>query len=224
MSMTIKAGRRENFGKSISRQIRKQGRLPAILYGPSTQNVPLFVDKKDIFKILKSESGENTLFKVAFGSEKRDVMIKDLQQDVVSDEILHVDLIQIALDKEIRVAVPIVLTGDAIGVKAEGGFVDFVTREIETECLPKNIPEHIDVDISELHLNQSIKVEDIPEIEGVMFATDPQTVLVHVLAQKIEEIEEEVIAEEEEVIAEEEEPEVIKKEKPEEKEREEEKE
>lgn len=223
MSMTIKAGRRENFGKSISRQIRKQGRLPVILYGPSIQNVPLFVDKKDIFKILKSESGENTLFKVAFGSEKRDVMIKDLQQDVVSDEILHVDLIQIALDKEIRVAVPVLLTGDAIGVKTEGGFVDFVTREIEIECLPKDIPEHIDVDISELHLNQSVKVEDIPEIEGVMFATDSQTVLVHVLAQKIEE-EEEVPEEEEEVIAEEEEPEVIKKEKPEEEEREEEKE
>lgn len=224
MSMTIKTERRERYGKSVSRRIRREGMLPVILYGPNIKNIPLMVDKKDIFRILKSESGENTLFKVAFDSEKQDVMIKELQQDVVSDEILHVDLIQIALDKKIRVTVPLVLIGDAVGVKTEGGFVDFMTRELEIECLPKDIPEHIAVNISELHLNQSIKVEDIPEVENVVFASDPQTVLVHVLAQKAEEIEEEIPEEEEEIIAGEEEPEVIKKEKPEEEKKEEEKE
>jgi large subunit ribosomal protein L25 len=214
--MIIKAEKREIYGKNAARQIRREGKLPAILYGPSTENVPLMVNKKDIFNILKSEAGENTLFKVVFNSEKWDVMIKELQQDVVSDEVLHVDLIQIVLDKEIRVNVPVTLVGDAVGVKAEGGFVDFVTREVEMDCLPKDIPEHIEVDISELHLNQSIKLEDIPGIEGVIFATDPQTVLAHILVPSVEEVEEEVPEEEEEVIAEEEEPELIKKEKPEE--------
>jgi large subunit ribosomal protein L25 len=216
MSVTIKTERRERYGKGMSRKIRREGMLPVILYGPNTENIPLIMNKKDVFRILKSESGENTLFKVAFDSEKRDVMIKELQQDVVSDEILHVDLIQIALDKKIRVTVPLVLVGDAVGVKTEGGFVDFMTRELEIECLPKDIPEHIDVDISELHLNQSVKVEDIPRVGNVEFASDPQTVLVHVLAQKAEEIEEEIPAEEEEIIAGEAEPEVIKKEKSEE--------
>lgn len=219
MKVTIKGEKREIFGKNASRRIRKEGKLPAILYGPNTENVSLILDKKDLFKILKSESGENTIFKVAFDSDKRDVMIKALQQDVVSDEVLHVDLIQIALDKVIRVMVPFVLTGEAVGVKAEGGFIDFVTREVEIECLPKDIPEHIEVDISELHLNQSAKVESIPEIEGVQFTSDPQMIIALVKAPSVAEEEEEEVEEvEEEIIAEEEEPEVIKKEKPEEQE------
>jgi large subunit ribosomal protein L25 len=219
MKVTIKCEKRENFGKNASRRIRKEGNLPAILYGPNTDNVSLILNKKDFFNILKSESGENTIFKVEFDSDKRDVMIKALQQDVVSDEILHVDLIQIALDKVIRVMVPLVLTGEAAGVKAEGGFVDFVTREVEAECLPKDIPEYIEVDITELHLNQSAKMEVLTEIEGVQFTSDPQMIIALIKAPSaVEEIEEEVEEVEEEIISEEEEPEVIKKEKTEEKE------
>ena len=219
MKITLKGEKRENFGKNDSRRIRKEGKLPAILYGPKTENVSLILNKKDLFNILKSESGENTIFKVAFDSDKRDVMIKALQQDVVSDEILHVDLIQIALDKIIRVMVPIVLIGEAVGVKAEGGFVDFVTREVEIECLPKDIPENIELDISELHMNQSVKGEDLPEIEGVQFTSDLQMIIALVKVSSVaEEIEEEEIEGEEEIISEEEEPEVIKKEKTEEQE------
>lgn len=219
MKITLKGEKRENFGKNDSRRIRKEGKLPAILYGPKTENVSLILNKKDLFNILKSESGENTIFKVAFDSDKRDVMIKALQQDVVSDEILHVDLIQIALDKIIRVMVPIVLIGEAVGVKAEGGFVDFVTREVEIECLPKDIPENIELDISELHMNQSVKGEDLPEIEGVQFTSDLQMIIALVKVSSVaEEIEEEEIEGEEEIISEEEEPDVIKKEKTEEQE------
>lgn len=219
MKVTLKGEKRENFGKNASRRIRKEGKLPAILYGPNTDNVSLILNKKDFFNILKSESGENTIFKVEFDSDKRDVMIKALQQDVVSDEILHVDLIQIALDKVIRVMVPLVLTGEAVGVKAEGGFVDFVTREVEAECLPKDIPEYIEVDMTELHLNQSAKMEVLTEIEGVQFTSDPQMIIALIKAPSaVEEIEEEAEEVEEEIISEEEEPEVIKKEKTEEKE------
>ena len=122
------------------------------------------------------------------------------------------------MDKEIRVTVPFVLTGEAVGVKTEGGFVDFVTREVEIECLPKAIPEHIEVDISELHLHQSVKVEEVSPPEGAKWISDPETVIAMIHAQAKEEIVVEEEEEEEEVITEGEEPEVIKKEKPEEEE------
>jgi large subunit ribosomal protein L25 len=143
-------------------------------------------------------------------------MIKEVQKNPANDELLHVDLILIAMDKEIRVMVPFVLIGEAIGVKAEGGFVDFVTREIEVECLPRAIPEHIEVDISELHLHQSIKVDEVSPPEGAKWFCDPETVIAMVHAQAKEEVVVEEEEEEEEVIEEGEEPEVIKKEKSEE--------
>lgn len=221
MSFKIKAGNRESFGKNQARRMRKEGRIPVILYGPSIENTALILDKRDILKILKSESGENTVFKVSFDSKSTDVMIKEIQRDPVTDEILHADLIQIAMDKTIRVSVPIVSVGEAIGVKTEGGFVDFVTRELEVECLPKHIPDQIEIDISNLHLNQSLQVEDITPPEGVEIVSDLSTVIVHIEVPMAEEevVEEEV--EEEEIIGEEEEPEVIKKEKEKEEEEEE---
>lgn len=220
MSVTIKAERREIFGKNASRRLRREGKIPAVLYGSFEINVPLILRKKDVFGVLKSETGENTIFKVSYNSETRDAMIKELQRDPVTDEILHADFIQIMMDKTVRVSVPIVAVGEAVGVKTEGGFLDFITREIEMECLPKDIPEHIEVDISGLHLRQSLKVEDINLPEEIMVISDPDAILVLVEAPlKEEEIEEE----EEEVISEEEEPEVIKKEKVEEEKEEEEK-
>jgi large subunit ribosomal protein L25 len=216
MDFTIKAEKRETFGKNASRRIRKEGKIPAILYGEGTSNIPLIMAKKDIFKILKSESGENTIFKVVFDSEKRDTMIKELQRDPTTDELLHADLIQIAMDKVLRVSVPIVPVGEAIGVKAEEGFINFMTREVELECLPGNIPEHIEIDVSNLHLHQSLKVGDIAPPEGVKIISDPATVLVLIEIPHKEEVEAKEV--EEEIISEEKEPEVIKKEKVEEEE------
>ncbi len=212
MSFKIKAEKRDVFGKNASRRLRREGMIPAILYGGDASNVPLTLRKQDVFMILRSDTGENTVFQVSFDSEIRDVMIKDLQRDSVSDEILHADFVHIAMDKVIRVSVSVVSVGEAVGVKAEGGFVDFITREIEVECLPKNIPEHIDIDISDLHLRQALKAEDITLPEGVKLISSSDTILVMIEAPlKEEEIE--VEEEEEEVIAEGEEPEVIGKEK-----------
>lgn len=216
MGIKIKGEIREIFGKNASRRLRREGRVPAILYGVKAESVSLSLDKKDIFQILRSESGENTIFKLSYDSKTQDVMIKDVQINPADDELLHVDLILISMDKEIRVTVPFVLTGEAVGVRAEGGFVDFVTREIEIECLPRAIPEHILVDISNLHLHQSVKVEEISPPEGAKWVDDPETVIAMIHAQAKEEVV--VEEEEEEVIAEEEEPEVIKKEKTEEEE------
>lgn len=217
MSLMIKCERRDVFGKNASRRLRREGKVPVVLYGGDEPSIHLAMQKKDVFGILRSESGENTIFKASFDSESKDTMIKELQTDPVTDEILHIDLILIAMDKAVRVSVPIVVAGEAVGVKAEGGFVDLITREVEVECLPGDIPEHIEVDISDLHLHQSIKIEDISLPQGVESLSDPQTLVVLIEAPtKEEEIVKEEEEEEVELMAEEEQPEVIKKEKEEE--------
>ena len=212
MSFSIKAEKRDAFGKNASRRLRRQGRIPAILYGEGTANTPLVLDKKDVIMILKSDSGENTIFKVTYDSKSQDAMFKDLQIDSASDELVHADLIHISMHKAIRVSVPLELEGDPIGVKTEGGFVDFMTREVEIECLPKDIPEQIMIDISGLHLHQSLKVGDIVAPEGVKLIDDPALIVV-VIAVPHKEEEVAKPAEEEEVVAAEPaEPELIKKE------------
>lgn len=212
MNIVIKSEKRQGLGSNASRRLRKQGFVPAVLYGESMESRPLVVSKKDIVQILKLESGENTIFKVAVDTDMYDAMIKDLQVDPVTDELLHADLIRISMDKPVRVTVPIVHSGEPVGVKTEGGFVDFVTREVEVECLPRDIPESLSIDISELHVHQSIKAEGMAIPAGVKLITEPATVLVLVsLPHKEEEAfpgekPEEAVAEESA------EPEVIKKE------------
>jgi large subunit ribosomal protein L25 len=220
MGFSIKAEKREVFGKNASRRLRKEGRVPAVLYGEGKFNFPLTLNKKDIIAILKSESGENTIFKIAFDSKMQDAMIKEIQVDPSNDELLHADLIQISMDKAIRVAVPILLQGEPVGVKTEGGFVDFMTREVEIECLPKDIPEHIKVDIGGLHLHQSLKIADLTPPEGVKFMSELSSVIALV---DVPHKEEEVVkpVEEEVAAAEPSEPEVIKKERAEKEEEEE---
>jgi large subunit ribosomal protein L25 len=212
MNVVIKSEKRQGLGSNAARRLRKQGFVPAVLYGESMESRPLVVSKKDIVQILKLESGENTIFKVAVDTDMYDAMIKDLQVDPVTDELLHADLIRISMDKPVRVTVPIVHSGEPVGVKTEGGFVDFVTREVEVECLPRDIPESLSIDISELHIHQSIKAEGMAIPAGVKLITEPATVLVLVsLPHKEEEAfpgekPEEAVAEESA------EPEVIKKE------------
>jgi len=215
MSFTVKAEKRDAFGKNASRRLRKQGLIPAVLYGEGTATIPLVLQKKDIILILKSDTGENTIFKVAFDSKSQDAMFKDVQIDVSTDELIHADLIQISMDKAIRVNVPVLLQGDPIGVKTEGGFVDFMTREIEVECLPGNIPESIKIDISPLHLHQSLKVSDIAAPEGVRLINDPASVVVLISVPHKEEEVAKPVEEGIEAAAAPTEPEVIKKERPE---------
>jgi len=213
MSIVVKSEKRQGLGTNASRRLRAQGFVPAVLYGESMETTPLVLSKKDIVQILRLESGENTIFKVAVEAEAYDVMIKALQVDPASDELQHVDLIRISMDKPIRVTVPVIHSGEPVGVKTEGGFIDFVTREVEVECLPRDIPESIGIDISELHISQSFKVQAMAVPAGVKVLTDPNAVLVLIsLPHKEEEVfpgekpEGEVAAEEPK------EPEVIKKE------------
>jgi large subunit ribosomal protein L25 len=216
MSLVIKSETRDALGKNASRRIRRSGSVPAVLYGEGIESVSLILDRKDIIKILKSETGENTLFKLALEGGEKDAMIKDVQIDPTTDEILHADLIQIAMDKIIRVMVPLEVTGEAYGVKTEGGFVDFMTREIEVECLPALIPERRVVDITPLRLHQSLKVGDIRLPEGIKLISEPTTVAVLIQVPHEEKVEakpeEEAAADAAAPAAEAAEPEVIKKE------------
>jgi len=219
MTLVIKAEKRTELGKNASGRLRRQGFVPAILYGESIANVPLILKKKDIIEILKSETGENTIFKVAFDSEERDVMIKEVQINPITDELTHVDLIQISMDKPVRVSVPVELVGEPVGVKTEGGIVDFLLRELEIECLPREIPESIKVDISHLHVHQSFKVQNLQLPAGIKILHEPNAAIV-VISSVAEEA---APATTEEVIegAEMKEPEVIKKERKKEEEEEE---
>jgi len=216
MSIVVKSEKRQGLGSNAARRLRAQGFVPAVLYGESLPTTALVLSKKDIVGILRLESGENTIFQVSVDDTAYDVMIKELQVDPASDELQHVDLIRISMDKPIRVTVPVIHSGEPIGVKTEGGFIDFVTREVEVECLPRAIPESLAIDISELHINQSFKVQSLAAPAGVKVLADPNTVLVLIsLPHKEEEPfpgekpEGEVAAEEPK------EPEVIKKERPE---------
>lgn len=219
MNIVVKSERRQGLGSNASRRLRAQGFVPAVLYGEAMEAAPLVLSKKDIVQILKLESGENTIFKVNVEPDVYDVMIKELQIDPATDELLHVDLIRISMDKPVRVTVPVAHRGDPVGVKTEGGFVDFVTREVEVECLPRDIPESLTIDISDLHTNQSFKVQAMAVPDGVKVITDPNTVLVLI---SVPHKEEEFPGEKPEAEAEApQEPEVIKKERAEKGEKEE---
>ncbi len=178
MHIVVKTEKRQGLGSNAARRLRAQGFVPAVLYGESMETVPLVLSKKDIVQILRLESGENTIFKVALDADSYDAMIKELQIDPSTDELLHVDLIRISMDKPIKVTVPVEHHGEPVGVKTEGGFIDFVTREVEVECLPRDIPESLDIDISGLHINQSFKVQGMAVPPGVKVLTEPNTVLV----------------------------------------------
>jgi large subunit ribosomal protein L25 len=211
MNLTIPSQPRDAFGKNASYRLRQTGRIPAILYGEGQTSVALVLDKKDVIRILKSDTGLNTLFRVTVEGGDRDVMIKDVQIDPLSDRLLHADLIQIDMNKVVRVEVPIELLGDAVGVKTEGGFIDFMTRELMIECLPALIPERLTVDVSGLHLHQSIKVSEVVLPEGIKLITEPGAVVA--LVQVPHEEKAEVAAVVEEVVeGAAAEPEVIKKE------------
>jgi large subunit ribosomal protein L25 len=192
MDATLDAVKRDGRGKNEANRLRAAGRIPAVVYGTAKEGktpegVAITVDPKVVLRILHSDSGVNTLINLAFdGSESR-VMVKEYQLDPVTHQLLHADFYQLAMDKAITVRVPVLLKGEPRGVKTQGGLLDFVTREIDVLCLPTDIPEHIDLDVSELLLNQSVRVRELPQHPNWKAVTDGETMLVHVVMPKAEE-------------------------------------
>ena len=190
-SATLKFETREGRGKNEARRLRAGGKIPAVLYGAEKgKALEIAVDPKALLKILHSESGVNTLIGLEGTAAAGDtrVLVKEYQLDPIDHKLLHADFYQVAMDKMLTVTVPIVLKGEAKGVKQQGGIVDFVNREIEIEVLPGDIPENITVDVSELMLNQGIRVRDL-HTEGAKWKpiSEADTMIVHVVALKVEE-------------------------------------
>jgi large subunit ribosomal protein L25 len=202
-------GRTEN-GKNANRRLRTQGLIPGVLYGAKKKTTAVAVSPKEIVSILKSSSGANTLFDLDLGGTKRKVILKEFQREPLKGQLLHADFYEVALDKKLEVKVHIELVGTPVGVKVDGGIVDFVTRELDIECLPTDIPEKIVLDITELHLGKHLRVSDLKVSDKVTVLTEPGVVVVHVVAPRAEEVAPvaEVVAAEGAVAAE---PEVIKK-------------
>ena len=190
MDATLQAEKREGRGKNEARRLRAQGRIPAVVYGAEKgKAVEIAVDPKMLLRILHSESGVNTLIGLQLAGGATRVLVKEYQLDPIDHKLLHADFYQVAMDKTITVTVPVVLKGEAKGVKQQGGIVDFVHREIEIEVLPGDIPESITVDISELMLHEGVRVRDL-QTEGSKWTatSDPDLMIVHVVTPRAEEV------------------------------------
>ena len=173
-------------GKNEARRLRASGRVPGVVYGAKKNTVVVSVDPKQINRILTSESGHNTIFDLQLDGEKTKAMIVDWQYEPIKGKLLHIDLKRIAMDEKIRVTVPIHCVGEAAGVKQQGGILDQVLREVEIECLPGDIPTHIDADVSELVFGTVLRVKDLPHGGSLKFITNEDQAVAHITSVKEE--------------------------------------
>jgi large subunit ribosomal protein L25 len=184
---TVSAVPREGkFNKNAARRVRASGKIPAVVYGAAEPAVAVEVDPKQIQKILHSETGHNSIFDLALPSSTAKVMIVDWQYEPIKGKLIHIDFKRIALDKPIRVEVPILLTGIAVGVKTQGGILDQTLREVEIECLPADIPSNIALDVTELGFGMVLRVSNLPHAGKLKFLTSEDTPVAHITSVKEE--------------------------------------
>jgi large subunit ribosomal protein L25 len=183
--ITIAAEPRPARGKNEARRLRARMRIPAVVYGAGKESVAVSVSPKEVEKILRSSSGVNTIFNLEIqGIETTPVMVVDWQHDPVKSHLLHIDLKRIDLSKRLHVKVPVHTTGDPRGVKEQGGLYEIISREIEIECLPDEIPEHFTIDVSELRIGQSLRAGDVPLSGSMKLLSPPDLVVSHVVATR----------------------------------------
>jgi len=207
----LEAQPRESGNKNDARRVRMGGKIPGVVYGAGKDSLAVTVDPRHVLRILHSETGHNTIFDLSLhGGERTKAMIVDWQYEPIKGSLLHIDLKRIAMDRVLKVNVPILLKGEAAGVKQDGGILEQILREVEIECLPADIPSHIDVDVSHLTFGKVLRVSDLPHSAKLKFLSDANQPVAHVTSVK-----EEVVATPEAVAAEAgavpAEPEVIKK-------------
>ena len=180
--------REGKFNKNAARRVRMKGRIPAVVYGAAEPAVAIEVDPKQIQKILHSDAGHNSIFdlEITGSTAKTKAMIVDWQYEPIKGTLMHIDLKRIALDKRMRVEVPIQLVGTAVGVKTQGGILDQVLREVEIECLPGDIPSHIDLDVTQMSIGDVLRVSDLPHSDKIEFISDEGATVAHVVAIKEE--------------------------------------
>jgi large subunit ribosomal protein L25 len=191
MDATLQAVRRETIGKNEAVRLRQSGKIPAVLYGGSSKiGESLSVDPKELSRILHSKTGVNSIVSLAIeGVPDTQVLVKHYQIDPVTHRLLHADFFRLAMDKALRLTVPVHLTGESKGVKTLGGTLDFVHREVVVECLPTNIPQHIEVDVTELLIGQGVRVRDLTSDGTWTAVSEPDMLIVHVVAPRAEVVE-----------------------------------
>jgi large subunit ribosomal protein L25 len=213
MEAVLEVVRRDEFGRNNAGRLRRAGRIPAVLYGGGEGKAEsVSVDPKALLRILHSQSGVNTLITLKLDGTEARVLVKEYQLHPVQQELLHADFYRVAMDKVLRVTVPVHLTGEAKGIKAQGAVVDFVHRDLIVECLPADIPEHVTVDISNLMLHDGVRVRDLDSGGKWKAVSEPDMLIVHLVAPKTEA--EPAAAEAAPAVGATAEPEVIKKGKP----------
>jgi len=190
MDATLEATPRDTFGKNEARRARRDGQVPAVLYGgDGKEATPIMVAPKALLRILHSDSGQNTLISLKLpGASDARVLVRDFQIDPVTHQLLHADFYRVAMDRVIQVTIPVTVHGEPKGVKQQGGVLEFVRREIVIECLPGDIPEHVDIDASELMLHQGVRVRDVATDPKWKAVTEGEAMLVHVIMPKAEEV------------------------------------
>ena len=183
----VAAEPRSSRGKNEARRTRVAGKIPAIVYGAFKDPQAVSVNPKDILKIIRGKSGHNAIFDLEIsGVERTPVIVADEQYDPVKDTLIHIDLKRIDLTRKLRVSIPIHSHGEAKGVKQQGGVLDLVTRSIEIECIPDDIPNQFDVDVTELMIGNNIRVSDLKVADGIRVLTSPDAVIAHVVGIKEE--------------------------------------
>jgi large subunit ribosomal protein L25 len=180
----LEATGREAADKNAAKRLRRTGMIPAVLYGAGKPSVPVTVDPKKVNRILHSDAGHNTIFDLSLEGEQTKAMIVDWQHEPIKGGLMHIDLLRIAMDKKLRVKVPIDLKGEPVGVKQQGGMLEHTLREVEIECLPGDIPGHIDLDVSQLGFGAVLRVSDLAHDDKLTFLTDGDIVVAHVVAMK----------------------------------------
>ncbi len=187
--IVIQAERRNPGGKNVNRRLRRSGKIPAVMYGRKKESIPLAVAPGDIKDILFSESGRNTIFAVSVdGGQQTNAMVKEYQLDPVRGNLIHTDFLEIAMDRLLELTVNIEIVGEAEGVKRDGGLMDIVTRSVEVECLPSDIPDAIKVDVAHLKINDYIRVKNLVVDPEVKILTDPEVVVVTIVPPIKEEV------------------------------------
>jgi large subunit ribosomal protein L25 len=186
--IVVPAESRTDTGKNANRRLRSRGMIPGVLYATGKPAQPVQVSPGEIGTILKSASGSNTIFDLDISGKRRKVILKEFQREPLRGKLLHADFYEVALDKKLHVKVHIELEGTPVGVKLQGGIVDFVTRELEIECLPADIPAKILVDISHLELGKHLRVSDLKVSDKVHVMMEPEVVIVHVIQPRAEEV------------------------------------
>jgi large subunit ribosomal protein L25 len=187
LETVVEAQPRASRGKNEARRTRRQGLIPGIVYGAFKDSESVSVNPKDILKIIRSRTGHNSIFDINIdGVERTPVIVADEQYDPLKGSLLHIDFKRIDLSKKLRISVPIHVSGEAKGVKQQGGVLDVVTRSIEIECVPDDIPDEFRVDVTELTIGTNIRVSELPVKEGVRVLTSPDAVIAHVVGIKEE--------------------------------------